>query len=151
MIGGRGGWVIGHSLILGGGGYGMVTEVDAPSTVMPQEGPLDIRFETFGFEMEYVFDPMSLTHMSFYTLIGGGAVHYFKDVGSFSSSNQQIGETGFMFLVEPAINAELNVIEWFRVGAGISYRFVTGDDHAGLNNDDFKTMSFSVTLKFGAF
>jgi hypothetical protein len=32
MIGGRGGWIINHSLVLGGGGYGLVTEVKAKTT-----------------------------------------------------------------------------------------------------------------------
>lgn len=44
MVGGRGGWIINHSFVIGGGGYGVVTEVDAPSGVLPLEGALDIKF-----------------------------------------------------------------------------------------------------------
>ena len=29
MVGGRGGWIINHSFVLGGGGYGLVTDVEA--------------------------------------------------------------------------------------------------------------------------
>jgi hypothetical protein len=35
MVGGRGGWILDHSLVLGGGGYAGGTEVDAPEGVMP--------------------------------------------------------------------------------------------------------------------
>jgi hypothetical protein len=44
MVGGRGGWIINHCLALGGGGYGIVNDVDSPEGVLPLEGPLDISF-----------------------------------------------------------------------------------------------------------
>ena len=151
MAGGRGGWIIDHSLVLGGGAYAIVNDVDAPTGVLPLEGPLDIEFAYFGFEMEYIFDPMSLAHFSIYTLLGGGATNFVKDVGSAAQSNQQVGETGFMFVAEPAVNAELNFTTWFRMSAGVSYRIVTGLSQVGLKNSDFSGVTATLTLKFGTF
>jgi len=151
MVGGRGGWIINHSFIIGGGGYGVVTEVDAPAGVLPLEGPLDIEFGYGGLELEYVIDPKSLGHFSIYTLIGGGATNYVKDVGPVSRSNQQTGETGFFFVLEPAVNAELNVTKWFRLNAGVSYRFVTGVSQVGLKDQDFTGLTATLTFKFGSF
>jgi hypothetical protein len=76
MFGGRGGWIINHSLMLGGGLYGVVNDVDAPEGVLPLEGPLDIEFGYLGFEVEYIIHPKSLFHYSIYTLIGGAATNF---------------------------------------------------------------------------
>ena len=89
---------------------------------MPLEGPLDIEFVCFGLELEYILNTNSLVHYSLYTLIGGGAAKYVKDVGPVTQSNEQAGETSFMFVLEPAINGELNITNWFRFNAGVSYR-----------------------------
>jgi hypothetical protein len=151
MVGGRGGWILNHSLILGGGGYGVATEVDAPEGIMPQEGPLDIEFGYGGFEMEYLVRPNALTHLSFYALIGGGALNFVKDVGPVSESNQQVGEADVVFALEPAVSAELNVTKWFRLSAGGSYRLVTGVNRAELENRDFSGLAATLTFKFGKF
>ncbi|HEX9975350.1 MAG TPA: hypothetical protein VGD14_25075 [bacterium] len=151
MIGGRGGWIINHSLALGGGGYGVASEVDAPAGVLPLEGPLDIEFGYVGFELEYIIHPKSLAHFSIYTLIGGGATNYVNDVGPVTESNEQVGETDFLFVWEPAVNAELNVTTWFRLNAGVSYRLVTGVKQEGLENRDFRGMAATLTFKFGKF
>lgn len=151
MVGGRGGWIIDHSLVIGGGGYAVATEVDAPAGVLPPEGPLDIEFAYGGLELEYIIDPKSLGHVSFYTLLGGGAINYVKDVGPVNRSNQQAGETNFMFVVEPAVNAEVNVTTWFRLNAGVSYRFVSGVSQPGLKNSDFSGLAATLAFKFGTF
>jgi hypothetical protein len=151
MIGGRGGWIINHSIILGGGAYGVVTEVDAAAGILPSEGPLDIEFGYGGFEIEYVNNPKSLVHYSIYALIGGGAANFVKDVGSVSESNEQVGETDFMFVFEPAVNAELNITTWFRLNAGLSYRLTSGANQEGLSDSDFSGITATITFKFGRF
>ena len=151
MVGGRGGWVINHSFVIGGGGYGVVTEVDAPAGVMPEEGPLDIELGYGGFELEYIIRPNSLAHFSVYTFIGCGSARYVKDVGPVTESNEQVGESDLVFVLEPALNGELNVTKWFRLNAGVSYRLVNGIDLEGLKDSDFSGMAATLTLKFGTF
>lgn len=151
MVGGRGGWIINHTLVLGGGGYGVVSEIDAPAGALPLEGPLDIEFEYGGFEIEYIAESNELLHYSVYTLIGGGATNFVKDVGSVFDSNEQTGESDFMFVLEPAINGELNVMPRFRVNLGVSYRFVSGVEQAGLDDSDFSGLGVTATFKFGTF
>jgi len=151
LVGGRGGWILNHSLVLGGGGYGVVNEIDAAAGVLPGEGPLDIEFGYGGFEVEYILNPMSLTHYSLYALFGVGDIHYVRDIGSSFESNQTTGESDFVFVVEPAINAELNVIKWFRVDAGVSYRLVMDVSQVGLDGSDFSGITAILTFKFGNF
>jgi hypothetical protein len=151
LIGGRGGWIMNHSLVLGGGGYAIVNEIDTAAGALPGEGPLDIKFGYGGFEMEYIFNSMSLTHFSLYALFGAGDIHYVKDEGSVSESNHTTGESDFVFVVEPAINAELNIVKWFRVDAGVSYRLVMDVNQVGLNSGDFSGLTAIITFKFGNF
>ena len=151
IIGGRGGWIIDHSLVLGGGAYALQSEVDAPEGALPLEGPLDIEFGYLGFEIEYIVKPQSPLHYSLYAFIGGGATNYAKDVGPFFKSTEQAGETKFMFVLEPAANAELNIKTWFRLNAGISYRLVLGVTQPGLKNSDFTGLNATLTFKFGTF
>jgi hypothetical protein len=151
MFGGRGGWIINHSLVLGGGGYGVVSEVDAPEGVLPEQGPLDIEFGYGGFEMEYIFRPESLIHFGTYTLIGVGTDNLVKDVGPVTESHQTVSASDLVFVLEPGVNAELNVITWFRLNAGVSYRLVSGVNQVGLKNSDFSDAAATLTLKFGRF
>lgn len=151
LFGGRGGWVINHSFIIGGGGYGIVSEVDAESRVLPKEGPLDIELGYGGLELEYIINPQSLAHYSAYILLGIGSNNYVKDKGSTFDSNEQSGESDFVFVIEPAINAELNVTSWFRLDAGMSYRLVRDVNQPGLKNNDLSGISGLITFKFGKF
>ncbi|HAV22196.1 MAG: hypothetical protein A2X67_00845 [Ignavibacteria bacterium GWA2_55_11] len=151
MAGGRGGWVFDHSFSIGGGGYGVVSEVDAASNILPIEGPLDIEFGCLGLELEYFFDPASLTHYTVSAFVGVGATNFVKDVGSVFESNQQTGETAFMFLLEPGVHAELNLAKTFRLNAGVSYRLAMGTDQVGLDDSDFSGFSASLELKIGTF
>lgn len=151
LIGGRGGWIFDHSLIVGGGAYAVVNEINAPEGVLPFEGPLDIEFGYLGFELEYVSRPASLLHYSLYTFIGGAATNFVKDVGPVYKSNEQVGETAFMFLLEPGANAELNVASWFRINAGVSYRLAVGVEQEGLKDGDFRGIAATLTFKFGTF
>lgn len=151
MVGGRGGWILNHSLVLGGGAYAVVNEINAAPEILPFEGPLDIEFGYLGFEVEHIFNPNSLTHYSLYAFIGGGATNFVKDVGPVWRSNEQVGETAFMFVLEPAANAEVNVTPWFRLNAGVSYRVVAGVSQVGLKDSDFTGLTATLTFKFGRF
>ena len=151
LAGGRGGWIINHSIVIGGGGYGTLTEIDAPSGVFPMEDPLDIHFDYGGLELEYIFNPLAIGHFSVYMLIGGGTIFLAKDLGHYNEDNHKIGEDDFVFVLEPTVNGELNITDWFHVGAGMSYRFINGVEQERLENSDFSGITGNLTFKFGSF
>ena len=151
MIGGRGGWIINHSFVIGGGGYGTVTEVDAPEGIFPELGPLDLKLEYGGFELEYILNPKSLAHFSFYILIGGGSIKFSKDAGSHDEGDHTVGPDDFVFVMEPAINGEMNITDWFHINAGVSYRIITDVEQEQLENSDFSGVTGNLTFKFGSF
>jgi hypothetical protein len=147
ILGGRGGWNVTPFLILGGGLYATVTEVDAPEGSVPNApGPLDIKQESFGFELEYAPQPTAQTYLTLYAFVGGAAGHYVRD-----KTREQHGETDFMFLLEPGVGVERRIIDWLHLNLGLSYRLVNGVEQPLLKNADFNGPSITLAVKFGRF
>jgi hypothetical protein len=147
MLGGRGGWNITPSLALGGGLYGTITQVDGPVGAVPDApGPLDIKFESFGLELEYAPKPRASTHLTLHAFFGGGAAHYVQD-----ETDEQYGETDFMLLLEPAVGGEQRITDWLHLNLAVSYRLVSGVAQPGLENSDLTGPSAALAVKFGRF
>ena len=146
LVGGRGGWIVNHSFIIGGGGYGLVNNVKAK---VP--GPYGERYLNFGYgglELEYVSEPHRLINFSFQTLIGAGGLSW-RDpdvrVGMSNSNDDTF------FIVEPGVNATLNVTTYFRISGGISYRYISGVQSPAAGNPDLSGPSGVLTFRFGKF
>lgn len=144
MAGGRGGWVINHAFVLGGGGYG--TESDVKTALLGPNGkPLYLGLNYGGLEIEYVHQSRKLVHWTVRALFGGGGLR----LNERDSSNKAVTD-GFG-IVDADFNAEVNVVRWMRVNAGVGYRLVLGVETAGLGNADIGGAFGQVTLKFGKF
>jgi hypothetical protein len=146
LIGGRGGWIINHSFIIGGGGYGLANNIKAK---VP--GPNGERYLNFGYggvEMEYVSQPTRLIHFSYMVLIGGGGVNWRDENMHAGTVNP---ESDSFFILEPEVNVTLNVTQYFRLSAGVSYRYVNGASSAVSSNPDLSGPSGVLTFRFGKF
>ena len=120
LVGGRGGWIINHSFVLGGGGYGLVTDVNAKVTDSIHQY---IEMGYGGLELIY---PSSndLLHLSIGLLVGGGGIGYrHEDNDMFNTSHKK---TIHFLSLNRSVNANLNVTHFFRIAAGVSYRYVSG-------------------------
>ena len=106
FIGGRGGWIMNHTFVLGIGGYGLVNQVDANFIFEGELIPLMVGYG--GFEMEYIFSSNSLVHFSIYLLLGGGGLTY-KEFNDWRSPQV----TDNFWIAEPAANIELNIASFF--------------------------------------
>ena len=147
MFGGRGGWNVTPSLLFGGGLYGTMTEVDGPESGVPDApGPLDVKFESFGVDLEYAGDPRAPTHLTLSGFFGGGAAHYVRD-----KTDEQHGETDFMLLLEPAVGVERRVADWLHLNLAVSYRLVSGVEQPGLEDGDFSGPAAALAVKLGRF
>ena len=146
LVGGRGGWIINHSLVLGGGGYGLANTYDFELIQDGRERHLALGYG--GLEIEYVNRWRDVAHFTAGILIGGGGASWY---------DRHRGDWGIedtndaFFIAEPALNLELNVIHFFRVAIGGSYRFVEDLDLVGLGNADLRGAAGSLTFKFGEF
>ncbi|MDZ7317795.1 MAG: hypothetical protein ONB11_01465 [candidate division KSB1 bacterium] len=147
LVGGRGGWIINHTLVLGGAGYGLVNDVPAKVPGLLGEEYLDFGYG--GFEMEWIINSDKLLHFSVQTLIGAGAVNYRYQInGARFSTHLDEDE---VFVLEPGLTLDLNVTPWFRFSAGGSYRYVTGVQSSASSNADLTGPSAVIMLRFGKF
>jgi len=141
MTGGRGVWTINHAFSIGGGGYGLSTDIDAPMS----DRNMNVQYG--GVILEYNAFPNRLIHFSANTMIGAGEVNY-RYIDNYY--DDRYGSDKFS-VVEPGLNLELNVVKFFHIGFGVSYRFVDGIELKGLRNNNMSGISANVILKFGDF
>jgi hypothetical protein len=145
LVGGRGGWIINHTFILGGGGYGLTNDVKAK--VLGPSGERYLNFGYGGFEIEYIAASDKLLHFSVMTLIGGGGVGW-KDESIRSGMNS---DSDTFFVLEPAAQVNLNVTKYFRISAGVSYRYITGVNSPATTNANLSGPMGVLTFRFGNF
>lgn len=140
LVGGRGGWIIDHVISIGGGGYGVVSRIEtAPNQI------LEMGYG--GFEMEFIVSSDRLIHATICILAGAGGTTVHAD--GFDPDEELEGDA--FFVLEPAVNAELNITGFFRVTAGIGYRYVSGVEKFNLSDSDIGGLAGSLTFKFGSF
>ncbi len=152
LMGGRGGWIINHTFVLGGAGYGLLSNVAADwvdERVYDGEAqPYYLHFGYGGLLLAYIHNSDALVHYELWGVLGGGgaAVYTQEENDRHSRMNG-----GGLFVAEPGINIMLNVTPFFRIGAGASYRYVAGVNDPRLTNEDLTDFGGHIILKFGAF
>ena len=149
FVGGRGGWIINHCFIIGGGGYGLVNEdVEIHPSVMDSDPECVLEMGYGGLELEYVHRSKRVVHGSIMVLIGGGSAGYHDWYW-----DSTIDSDAF-FIAEPTLNFELNVSRPFRIAFGGGYRFVSGFELPELpeiDDSDLGGITGTLTFKFGSF
>ncbi len=153
FVGGRGGWVINRTFVIGGGGYGLINLVTDGVGTQPDT---TIDFGYGGLELEYIVASSSVVHGSILAHVGAGGFSVrksFEDDGLDHDDRTLYSTTVFVF--EPAVNIELNLMPWLRFAAGGGYRFVSGVD-ATINGKTYDNSTVSgpfgvATLKFGIY
>lgn len=150
LVGGRGGWIINHTFVIGGGGYGLVNNIDVNSLLFKNR----INLGYGGFEMEYIINSDEVIHFTIQALLGGGGVTYTRwnnDDDEWWDWDSHEFPTYSFFIAEPGVNLIVNIAPFFRLGFGGSYRFVSGIDSKHISNSDIAGFSGVLTFKFGSF
>lgn len=144
MVGGHGGWIIGHSFVIGGGGYGLAgNNVDMPYTGIPGGRPY-LTFGYAGVELQYIIRPMKLVHYSVSALIGGGSARC-------RAGGMWVTGTDDVFIAEPGASVILNLTRSIRLDLGVAYRFASGVDIPWMANEDLSGPSGILAVGFGHF
>ena len=110
-----------------------------------------------GLLLEYTLFPNSPVHLTFPVLIGGGALTYVSDKEYFEwdddewDSEHLILDDDVFFVIEPGIRAEVNILRFMKLGAGISYRYSGDVDLVNTPDDLLNNFTATVGLKFGKF
>ena len=150
MVGARGAWMFNRRFYVGGGAYGLATDIQAPVKVRQEflRDNLELDMVYGGMELEYIVASNKLVHWSVYSLIGAGNVGFADET---ASNEKDFDKMDAVFVVEPALNATVNVTKWFRVSAGVSYRRIFDFQLAGADGSDVSGLAGALTLRFGKF
>lgn len=151
FVGGKAAWIINHSLALGGGGYGLVYPTDRDSfTGTAYEGlEKKINLGFGGALIEYFFRPDSLLTMAPSVMIGGGVLDYYNPDKEDSDDSSESGDA--FFFIMPEMNIYLNITEYVRIGAGISYRIVNGIHQKDFSDKNINGFSLTLCVMAGWF
>lgn len=156
IIGGSGGVIVNRTYFLGLAGYGLITdnEIDGliPTTSTPVEKKLDIYGGYGGMVFGFTLWTREPVHLHFPFLAGAGAFEVVDN--NFFNNNFDTDfsiERSAFFIGEPGAQLEFNITEHFRIGAGVSYRFVKGLDMVNLEDADLTGLSTNISVRFGQF
>ena len=141
--------MINHTIIIGGGGYGLVNDLPAGQTATGKD-----RYVNFGYggmTLGLVLGSNRLVHLTAHSLIGLGGIGYrYHDWTGLNLGEDSVHDV--VFVIQPTLGVELNVTRFFRIAAGGSYRYVIGGtDLADITADDLRGFGAELTLKFGKF
>lgn len=151
FLGGHGGIIINRHIMCAVGGYGVTT---SHHFINSSGEELKLHGGYGGFLVGYIFHPVEVIHITTPLFVGiGGA-----DVVEASSLNISDGprrsvERSAYFVIEPGVEAEVNVTHFFRIGLSMGYRLVRGSKLplSGVSNMDLSSWTAGVSFKFGKF
>ena len=145
LVGGRGGWIINGSVVIGGGGYGLVNVANFEHLMNGAGDPGGLEMGYGGLELGYIHRPDELVHASLGLLIGAGGLVWNPD----GQSGNQADDA--FFIAEPELDVVLNATRFFRVAFGVSYRLTQGVQLFGLRDAELSGFAAVLALKFGSF
>ena len=129
--GGFGGIELGKTVFVGWGGYSMESNIvldGAPSQTF--------KLNYSGPHISYSWKPQKVVHPNISIMAGPGRT-FINDV-----KNDNI------FIIQPAIGAEINVFKWFRVNIRGGYRTALDADNS-VTNEDISSLFGGIDFKFG--
>jgi hypothetical protein len=150
LSGARGAWILklerDHALHLGVAGYGLATR----HRLEEQESESDVQHLAFGYggiEVGYVHRPDRLVHLGASALIGGAGAAPWQSQYSWQNS---LGPS-IAFVLEPGLNAEVNLTTFARLSVGASYRWVSGLDLGSVTDADLSGINGTLSFHVGLF
>ena len=110
-----------------------------------------------GLLLAYTLFPQAPVHVTFPVIIGAGGASYVTEKEYYEwdedewDENHAVIDDDAFFVVEPGIMAEVNLLKFMKLNAGISYRFVDGLQLVNTSDNMMNNFNATVGLKFGKF
>jgi len=152
LVGGKVAWIVNHSFSLGAGGYGLTYPTERTEFTGKKYNGLDTT-TAFGFGgvlFEYFIWPDRIVTIAPGIIIGGGGIEYYNPAEVDEEKDDEKLTDSFL-TVMPELNIYLNITEYVRIGAGVSYRFVNGIEQDTFSDNDIRGFSISISAAAGFF
>ena len=146
-------WVIDHKIGLGFAGSGFFNNID--KRYGDTESYLAGGYG--GFLVEPVLFSNLPVHVAFPVILGAGGVSTVpQSYINWDPINTYQYDYDVFFFVEPGVEVELNMVKFFRMTLGVSYRITNGiilthPDYDEVPIDALDGLSFNMNFKFGKF
>lgn len=163
LIGARGAWLINHNFGLGLGGYGFMNDPVIDKYLPSPDGSF-YKYQTAGgyggILLEPILGARKPVHLSFPILIGAGGVAYSRHWDNYDNNDyeEDYEDSDAFFVLEPGAELEFNMVKFFRLALGVSYRYTSDINMTYQNSstpigsrDMLRGWNFSLALKFGKF
>lgn len=155
LVGAYGGFIINRRYLFGVAGYGLVTTVEFDGLVPGQTEPkqLNLHGGYGGILIGGTIAPKELIHISIPVVLGAGTMEVVdKDyfVNNPADSEFTI-ENSVFFVAEPGIEVEFNITKYFRLGAGMTYRYISGTELENVKDEDVSGTTAMISFRFGRF
>ncbi|MFA5859298.1 MAG: hypothetical protein WC955_09540 [Elusimicrobiota bacterium] len=150
FVGGQGGWVANHTITIGGAGYGLTSNIRGTDLGLNTTNYLSLGYG--GVMVEYIIFSDVIVHATVRTLFGWGGVGlYHRGMHTGSTTDVEDTDNGFFNVIEPSVQAEVNITNFFRINLGVGYRYIPNLDYEGLKGNALDGLSAHFVLKFGKF
>ncbi|WP_425390013.1 hypothetical protein [Ekhidna sp.] len=155
LVGAYGGFIINRRYLFGVAGYGIVTNVEFDGLVQGQteEKKLNLHGGYGGIIIGWTIAHKELVHLSIPIVLGAGSFEV--DDKDFFVNNPADSEftieNSVFFIAEPGIEAEFNITKYFRLGAGVTYRYISGTELANVKDEDVTGTTAMISFRFGRF
>lgn len=166
QIGGRAAWIANHRFALGVAGYGFFNSIEKTYAAENDNSDFFLTGGYGGLFFEPIISPYSPVHISIPVILGVGgisAVQRDEWNNKFDNNNYYCDNDVFL-VAEPGVDIEFNIVKFFRLAVGASYRFTNGVDlqykyldqnfdeqTININKDALDSFSFNLSFKFGWF
>lgn len=155
LVGAYGGFIINRRYLFGVAGYGLVTNLEFEGQVPGQSTTkqLNLNGGYGGIMIGGTIAPRELIHISIPVVLGAGSLEVVdKDFFANNPADSEFTvENSVFFVAEPGIEIEFNITKYFRLGAGMTYRYVSGTELENVKDEDISGTTAMISFRFGRF
>ncbi|MEP1034474.1 hypothetical protein [Ekhidna sp.] len=155
LVGAYGGFIINRRYLFGVAGYGLVTNVEFEGLVPGQTTPkqLNLQGGYGGIMIGGTIAPRELIHISIPIILGAGSLEVVdKDFFTNNPADSEFTvENTVFFIAEPGLEVEFNITKYFRLGAGMTYRYISGTELENVKDEDISGTTAMISFRFGRF
>ncbi|MFW6370495.1 MAG: hypothetical protein ACOC10_04740 [Bacteroidota bacterium] len=153
VSGGRAGVIFNHSTAIGLAGYGFVNDMEGYRWENEDVLRYSLAGGYGGIFIEPIIGGLNPVHIALPVLFGIGGVAQMSNYGPeyWEYLYYDTYENDMFFILEPAIELEVNLARFFRTAATFSYRFTTDVELPEIAPDVLHGPQFGLTFKFGKF